>query len=133
MSCVLRISGGSFDVESFLRDSSLVPLIVLHRGHSRFADSRQPPEDHSGMNVSVSTRDFSDLAGQIADAIAFLSAHTPELSRLRNYPGVEKMQLDFPVEDRDTLVQTDVFPATLLTLMGKLNIELAVSHYPPEP
>jgi len=85
------------------------------------------------MNVSVSVREFSDLPRQIEDAVRFLSNNSDELKRLRNFPGVERLELDFPVEDRDVAVQSDLFPARLLLLMGDLRIGLTVSHYPPSP
>jgi len=83
------------------------------------------------MNVSVSEREFSDLAGQIKDAIQFLAENAQELTRLRDYAGLEGLEVDFPVEDRDVAAQTDAFPAELMSLLGKLRIGLAVSRYPP--
>jgi hypothetical protein len=82
------------------------------------------------MHVSVSTREFSDLTGQIADAIEFLSKNGRELKRLRDFPGLERMDLDFPIEDRDVVYQRDGFPPQLLSLLGGLRIGLVVSRYP---
>lgn len=82
------------------------------------------------MNISVSNREFSDLTGQIEDAMRFLTDHLEELTRLRNFPGLERLVLDFPVADRDVAVQRDGFPAALISLMGELRIDLHVSHYP---
>jgi len=82
------------------------------------------------MNVSVSTCEFSDLTGQIDDAIRFVSNNDQELQRLRDFPGLEEMELDFPVEERDVAVQSDAFPAQMLSLLGSLRIGLVVSRYP---
>ena len=82
------------------------------------------------MNVSVSTCEFSDLRGQIDDAIRFLSNNDEELQRLRDFPGLEEMELDFPVEERDEAVQSNPFPAQVLSLLGALRIGLIVSRYP---
>lgn len=133
MSCVLRASGKYFDVDSFLKDSTIKPLIVYHRGESRFPHSNPTmrSNDQSGMNVSVSVREFDDLAGQVEDAIQFLLDNTPELRRLRDFPGVERMEMDFPVADRDVAVQRDAFPDGLISLLGDVRIGLVVSHYPP--
>src|SRR5579864_2431894 len=103
MSCVLRASGADFQVDDFLRESSLKALVVVHRGEARapksgFAGARH---ESSGMNIGVSTREFSDLSGQIEDAIQFLSKNNKELRRLHDLSGVESIELDFPVEDRD--------------------------------
>lgn len=84
------------------------------------------------MNVSVSEREFSDLQGQITDAIRFLSENADELRGLRTLDGVEQVALDFPIQSRDVAVQRDCFPATLLALMGDLQIALIISKY-PEP
>jgi len=83
------------------------------------------------MNVSVSAREFSDLTGQIEDAIQFLIDNAQELNRLRDFPGLERIEVDFPVADRDVAVQRDAFPNQLISLLGKLRIGLVVSHYPP--
>jgi hypothetical protein len=82
------------------------------------------------MNISVSIREFSDLRGQIDDAIRFLSNNDQELQRLRDFPGLEEMELDFPVEERDVAVQSDAFPAQMLSLLSGLRIGLVVSRYP---
>ena len=132
MSCVLRASGANFDVDSFLKDSSLQPLAVFRRGEVHFPNSvvAQPTSKYSGMNISVSTREFSDLKGQIEDAVGFLSENGEELKRLRDSPGLERMDLDFPIEVRDVVFQSDAFPPPLLSLLGGLRIGLIISRYP---
>jgi hypothetical protein len=60
----------------------------------------------------------------------FLRENEQELRRLRNFPGLERMDLDFPVEDRDVVFQRDAFPYPLLSLFGGLHIGLIVSRYP---
>ncbi len=132
MGCVLRVWGRDFDVDEFLNRSSLEPLTIWHAGESQSPISvpAAHPQLHSGMHVSVSIREFSDLSGQIKDAESFLRTHNEELLRLRDFSGIESSALDFPVESRDVAVQTDTFPPSLLGLMGQLKITLAISHYP---
>ncbi|MGB7601971.1 MAG: hypothetical protein WBM24_16810 [Candidatus Sulfotelmatobacter sp.] len=131
MSCVLRASGTNFDVDEFLKTSSLDALTAFHRGELQFASSSVTRKSEcSGMNVSVSTRDVSDLRGQIEDAIEFLSKNDRELRRLRDFAGLQRMDLDFPIEDRDVVYQRDAFPHKLLSLLGGLRIGLIVSRYP---
>jgi hypothetical protein len=129
---VLRTSGNTFDVDAFLRASALVPLTVFHRGELQFpaSDVSQRRNEHSGMNVGVSTREFADLGGQLEDAIQFLTNNNEELRRLREFAGVERMELDFPVEDRDVVFQRDSFPPLLLSLLGGRRVGLVVSRYP---
>jgi hypothetical protein len=132
MGCVLRVSGKRFDVDAFLSQSQLEPLTVWHHGEPR-APSSSPTglqNASSGMNVSVSTRVFSDLQGQINDSIGFLRTHSEELLRLKVFPGCESIEIDFPLEDRDVAVQTDILPPDLLSLLGSLGMTLAISRYP---
>jgi hypothetical protein len=132
MGCVLRVWGKNFDVDAFLKVSSFEPLTVWHTGESRPSPSNLAGRrhQHSGMHISVSVREFSDLTGQIEDAVSFLETYGEELLRLRGFPGNEGTVLDFPVEDRDVAVQTDTFPPELLVLLGNLSIMLAISRYP---
>jgi hypothetical protein len=131
MSCVLRASGTNFDVDEFLKTSSLDALTAFHRGAVQFPTSSVTcKSEYSGMNVSVSTREVSDLRGQVKDAIEFLSKNDRELRRLRDFPGLQRMDLDFPIEDRDVMYQRDAFPHKLLSLLGELRIGLIVSRYP---
>jgi hypothetical protein len=129
MSCVLRAVGHDFDVDSFLNASTLEAIVVFHRGEQSFPSTRI--EEQSGINVSVSEREFSDLAGQVEDAVRFLKQNARELTRLRDFQGVEWIALDFPVRDRDVAVQRDTFPPELMSLLGSLRISLAISRYPP--
>lgn len=131
MSCILRASGSNFDVDEFLKVSSLDALTAFRRGAAQFlASSVTRKSDYSGMDVSVSTREVSDLSGQVDDAVGFLKENDHELRRLRDFPGLERMDLDFPVEDRDVVFQRDGFPHQLLSLLGGLHIGLIVSRHP---
>ncbi len=131
MSCVLRASGANFDVDEFLKISSLDALTAFRPGAVQFPTSSVTRRsDYSGMNVSVSSREFSDLNGLVDDAAGFLRENDHELRRLRDFPGLERMDLEFPVEDRDLVFQRDAFPHQLLSLLGELRIGLIVSRYP---
>jgi hypothetical protein len=131
MSCVLRASGANFDVDEFLKISSLDALTAFHRGAVQFPTSSVTRRsDYSGMKVSVSIREFSDLNSQVDDAVGFLKENDHELRRLRDFPGLERMDLEFPVEDRDSVFQRDAFPYQLLSLLGDLRIGLIVSRHP---
>lgn len=134
MSCVLRASGACFDVDEFLKTSTLDVLTAFHRGGAQFpASSITRKSEFSGMSVSLSTREFSDLTGQIEDAIRFLSENERELIRLRDFPGIERMELDFPIEEREVVYQRDAFPYQLLSRLGDLRIALVVSRAPAAP
>jgi hypothetical protein len=49
----------------------------------------------SGIVVAVSEASWSDLPARVNDAERFLRENREELSRLRSFPGVEDMALDF--------------------------------------
>lgn len=133
MSCVIRAYGKDFDVDAFVKDSALQRLIVVRGGEARDQSLRNPKprqNEHSGMNISVSNREFSDINGQIEDAIRFLVENRQELQRLRSFAGLDTLTMDFPIEERDAAFQSDAFPARLLLLLSGLDIGLAVSRYP---
>ncbi len=134
MSCVLRASGTCFDVDEFLKTSTLDVLTAFHRGAVQFPTSSiTRKSEFSGMSVSVSAREFSDLSGQIEDAIRFLLQNERELIRLRDFPGIERVELDFPIEEREVVYQRDAFPHQLLSMLGNLCIGLVVSRCPAAP
>jgi hypothetical protein len=131
MSCVLRASGSNFDVDEFLKTSTFDVLTLFRRGEVQSPTSSVTRKsEYSGMNVSVSAREFSELRGQIDDAVEFCSENGRELKRLREFPGLEKMDIDFPIEDRDVVFQRDAFPHQLLLLLGELGIGLIISRLP---
>ena len=89
-----------------------------------------PKCDQSGLSVIVSEAGFQDLAGQLLDAVEFLTLHGPDVRRLVEYRGVEGVVLDFGIAWRDVIAQTDEFPAELVRAAGACGIALALSHYP---
>jgi hypothetical protein len=135
MSCVLRAAGPEFDVAEFLATSTLVPSRTYHRGELLLATKPDGKKcKASGIVLSVSEAPWSDLPAQVADAEQFLRENREELSRLRSFPGVEDMALDFPTYQRlgeKVWMQTDSFPASLVAIAGALGLGLELSIYPP--
>jgi hypothetical protein len=130
MSCVLRVIGTAFDVDAYLKDSRLVASVVFRRGEPRVTGQPEGPwRAASGFNVAVSDATVNDLAAQVRDALRFLREHEDDLRRLASYPGMEEMCLDFAVQRRDVIAQSDLFPAELLWQAGALDIDLVVTHY----
>ena len=134
MSCVLRANGSDFLVDRFLEHSDLIPCVVYRKGEPRSPASKPKGKIHetSGLNIDVSEADFDNLEGQIQDAISFLKQHKKELERLRKFPGVEGLALDFGIAKRDVIAQYDYFPPELLYLAGSLGIGIELSQYPVE-
>jgi len=134
--CVLRARGTDFDVDRYLSASSIPSINVYRRGEPRLPASRPDGAKHagSGFNAEVSTAAWDDLPGQIEDARHFLARHKTDLERLRTFPGLEQLTLDFPTHLRigtnEVVVQTDRFPADILLAAGALGIELALTIWP---
>ena len=133
MGCILRVTGSNLVVDDLLRATSLKPYRMDRKGEPGPLKSSRP-RVRSGAHFSVSDREFSDLVGQISEAIGYLETNGPEIRRLAAFPGVESMVLDFGVEWRDVAVQYDRFPAKILELAGVLGLDLEISHwFPAEP
>jgi hypothetical protein len=133
--CVLRVTGKDFDPDGQLASSGLTPCNVFRKGDPRSA-LRPDGGRHetSGFTVDVSRGSWSNLVGQVNDAIAFLKQHGTAIAGLRSAPGVEDLRLDFPVDlriDRETVMaQFDYFPPEMVSLAGALGLGIEISIYP---
>ena len=131
--CVLRASGAEFDPESFLQGSPLEAAHVFRAGEPRLAWKPEGPKNRtSGFTVDVNDGPWNDLQRQIADACAFLDSHAAEIQRLRAWPGVQDVRLDFPVESRismSVLAQFEFFPPAIVERAGRLGLGLEISIY----
>jgi hypothetical protein len=129
------VAGSGFDVDEFLKNSSLEIIKVFHEGKK--PGPRRPVSETSGFNAEVSDRDFDDQEGQIDDALHFVKLHRSELEVLRSLTGVES-DLDFAVETRDgkivdgdeIVVWSIHFPTELLKTLGELEIGIEATIYP---
>lgn len=130
MSCVLRVRGADFAVDEFLSTSTLKPMVVVRRGQPQYPRSGGRIPDASGFHAVASEADFSKLQAQIADAIQFLEKNQRELGHLVRFPGVDRVSLDFGIEERDVAVQSKCFPPELLRLTGNLGVWLEFTLYP---
>ncbi len=124
---MFRATGFNFAVDEFLQQSTLIPDSVWRKGERRLA---KRVHKGAGFSMVASQADMSNPPQQVEDAIAFLKANQVELEQLQNFPGVERIYLDFGIEDRDVAVQCDYFPPELLRLLGNLNIGIEVTRYP---
>ena len=85
----------------------------------------------SGINVEVSRADFNQLKVQVSDTIRFLETNKGQIEKLVKFCGaVGTIELDFAIEKRDVVVQTDSFPSRLLYLAGNLGLGICLSQYP---
>jgi hypothetical protein len=86
----------------------------------------------SAISLDVSDKEWDDFPGQAVDAISFLSIHHDELMKLLcNIEDVSAC-LDFPICSRlnsEIVNQNDYIPRELVSLAGKLNLEIGMSQY----
>ena len=133
MSCYLRFSGAGLDVDAFLAASGLAPHKVWRRGEARFPGKPQSRlQSTSGATFLVSDADFSALAQQCDDALAFLRTHEARLARLASFAGVDGAMMDFGAETTPPHWASFAFPPELLTALGAIRVTLGLSVYPQD-
>jgi len=118
------------DPDALLRTTGLSAFRVDRKGEPRLLKSHGPFA-HSAVHVDVSDAEFSDLAKQIEDAVAFLEVHAAALRSATAFPGVEQATLDFAVESREVAIDSKYLPPDLLRRAGQLGIGVEISLYPP--
>ncbi len=132
MSAVIKASGEQFDVDAFLAGCTLPVWTVYRRGERRFPGSQTNKDQltASGVHVVASSADFDEFPKQVAEATEFLRAQAKELLRLRSFPGVQMVNIDFGVERRDVAIQCDYLSQELIGLAGSLGMGIAFSIFP---
>lgn len=136
--CVLRAFGEDFDVDEFVTGTVLKPYEIYHRGELRFPKSKrkQDTNDHSGLKIKISDKNWDNLTGQIEDAVDYLATNFDSLKELVGFPNVEDVTLDFPldlrIDGKKILGQYDYLPPSLITLAGSLGIGIELSMYTTE-
>jgi hypothetical protein len=129
MSAVLRAAGDDFDSQAYLRDSTLPGVQGWNRGDPMFPRSEGKRCKSSGVHAEVSPADFDEFQQQVADATKFLPEHIDEIRRLRNFPGVESVTIDFGIWRRDLFAEYKESPEELVRLAGSLGLSLTLSIY----
>jgi hypothetical protein len=132
--CVLRVSSNRHSLSAFLAAERL-PYYESHAKHDPqpYGRKKGKPFGHSGFKSAVSDKEWSDLPGQIHDALRFLKRHRNAIVTLRKKYGVKDMRLDFPNALRigtRVAAQFDYFPPELILLTGKLGLGIQLSLYP---
>lgn len=132
MSCMLRVSGDDLDVDALLRGCEIEPVVAWRKGEPRSPGSQSTVKVHafSGANFAVSGAGFSELRLQIDDALVFLRENESFVRRLRSFPGVEELCLDFGNDIRPPGWCSFSFPPELLVAAGALGVSLVLSVYP---
>ncbi|MDZ7619716.1 MAG: hypothetical protein U1E05_22175 [Patescibacteria group bacterium] len=131
--CVLHVTSDTRSFAGFLRETAFPSYASHEKGDARTSGERQPYDDF-GFSSDVSKRDWTDLAGQIEDAHAFLREHEAVLRSLTATHAISDIRLDFPYSCRlgeGVFAQCDYLAPEFLRLAGELGVGLELSHYPP--
>ena len=131
--CVLRVTSKAASFSGFLKNSQLPVYLSYEKGDLRDLGKRRPYEDY-GFYCDVSEREWTDLLGQIGDAIVFLRKHEDELRRLITMHVIDDIRFDFPYScqlDERMFLQSNYLPPEFLRLAGSLGIGVELSLYPP--
>jgi hypothetical protein len=122
--CIFTASGLNFDVDGFLRGSSLKPFTVYHQGESPKAGNILfRPQEEPGFMVLVSHDDKPNLVEQGLAALDFIAANNQEFEHLREV-GAEKVLLHFGLAKHQIAKRPQYLPPELLLAMGRLGIGL---------
>jgi hypothetical protein len=131
--CVLHISSSKDSFGEFLARTAL-PVYRSHRKGDIKRKRKGTRYDDYGFSCDVSTRDWTDVPGQIEDAIRFLRVHAAELHTLTSENQVDDIRLDFPIQSRlseDVFFQFDYLPPELIRLCAQHGVGIEISHYAP--
>jgi hypothetical protein len=132
MSCVIRLVGKNLDVDKLMAKSKLKPAAVFRKGEPKIkTNPKSKKNEVSGIAIDVSDAGFDDLDAQVQDAIKFLGKNKNEIKKFVRLAGAAgKPQLDFAIERRNVLFQTDYLAPQLLMLAGNLGLGICLSQYP---
>ena len=102
-------------------------LSLFHKGDARpEGDSEEGPRPDSGFVAVVSHDEFPHLLDQVAEAMDFLDMREQDLQRLTEL-GVDRMALDFRVQQESGPAPTHHLPRELIAAMSRWHMELVFS------
>lgn len=128
MTCILRISGESLDIDALLSRHDLSPDRTWKKGEARSIKGKVHSD--CGANFIASEADLHEFDRQVKEATAFLELHSPTIAAMAATPGVQFAVLDFGVALIEGYVaQFCYFPPRFVQLVASSGIGLEVSHY----
>jgi hypothetical protein len=128
MSCILRISGESLDIDTLLSRHDLRPDRTWKKGETRSVKGKVHSD--CGATFIASDADLDEFDRQVEEATAFLELHSPTIAAMVATPGVQHAVLDFGVSLTEGYVaQFCYFAPSFVRLVANSGIGLEVSHY----
>ncbi|WP_163341186.1 DUF4279 domain-containing protein [Desulfopila sp. IMCC35008] len=133
MSCVLRVWGNEFDVDSITLEPELEAIKVWRKGQPKFnSNPNSRLNETSGLSIELSSSDFSEIEKQINEAISFCKSHQKVLTKLVSHQGVDGAVADFGAEIYPPGWCSFYFEPELLKILGNIGISLGLSVYPTD-
>lgn len=128
MSCILRVSGESLDVDALLSEVALVPHRKWKKGDARILKGKLYAD--SGANFVVSEAEMDEFPHQAIDATVFLERNAALIAKMAAFPGVQDAVMDFGVSLREgNVAQFCRLPPKLIQLAASACIGFEISHY----
>ncbi|MDH3973587.1 MAG: hypothetical protein OEV42_04835 [Deltaproteobacteria bacterium] len=128
MSCFLRISGETLDIDTLLSKHSLVADRFWKKGEPHTLKGKL--HSNSGATFVASDADFDEFDRQVSEATEFLALHAPAISEMSTFPGVQYAMLDFGVSFYEgCFAQNSYLPPRLIQLAASAQIGIEISHY----
>lgn len=128
MSCILRISGDTLDVDALLSECSISVDCVWKKGELRTLKGKF--HSNSGANFLASDADLDEFDRQVSETTEFLKLHSTSIAKLAIFPGVQYATLDFGVcLTEGNVAQFSYFSPSFIQLVATAKVGLEVSHY----
>ena len=128
MSCILRISGETLNIDTLLSQHNLPPDRIWKKGEARTLKGKVHLD--CGVNFVASEADLDEFTRQLDEATKFLETHQTTIEKMVATPGVEFAVLDFGVCLRQGYVaQFCYFPPNFIQLAAKTGVGVEVSQY----
>ncbi|MDO8654378.1 MAG: hypothetical protein Q7R66_19580 [Undibacterium sp.] len=130
MSCILRISGASLDVDFMMSGSGCghLPYQLWRKGEAGTLNGEMHAD--SGVNFLASEAGLDDFATQVKDALAFLEESVALVAKMARFTGVQIAVLDFGISRSDgSTAQFCHLPPRLVQLAASAMLALEISLY----
>ncbi len=129
--CVLRIVSKTKSFKPILEGMDIPTLSVFDLGEYRDKAKKRLCKNNQA-SLDVSKKEWDDLQGQVEDAIVFLTKYISELEEIFKHIDDVDAGLDFPINsilDEKWATQGINFPKELVSIAGKLNIDIGLTLY----
>jgi hypothetical protein len=112
----LRITGENLDVDSLLAEIDLKPWRVWRKGECRKIGRREGEcYSFSGVSFYASDAPLDDVDTQFVAATDYITENREAFEKIKMFPGIGEITLDFGIELRKILINSDYFSLRAVT------------------